>query len=502
MADRRGVGRMGVLAWLAVALPAFAYAGQVPGQEAAPGREPTLPAFAERAAEAVVISAHDATGVVEMRLANGVVVRARSATVDPDGAAFMLSAVFGGGPLAETAATRGFSDAAASAWASASLAARRGEGAVSSGEVRALLSRAGLTLRTRVLPGGMRVEIEGRSAGALDAAARLLGALLTRPVLDDRAIRAWAAERSVVHATAPADTSARLTLAFNGATRAPGRWWIAPPTRDAIERATEPGAVGDWLASGLGVWPLELTVVGAIDPMAAAHTLRAAAGAVSPRPAPSPESFAAQRRGRRPQGPVDVAVSASTGPTVVAIGFHGAEGSDLGDPSRLAEVRRLIVAKTVLTQRLRASLASWGTGGLSDGIVGRARLTSEVAYDPSGAGMSTGLVWAVAVAQRGAGAATASRLWGEVERLAARGPTREELDAAVSAIMASRGPDGERAWYWVRVLESAALRGLAYDTLTETEAGLRAMTPEDIAGVLRAWSAEPRRFTVVVEPER
>ncbi|MEO0482829.1 MAG: hypothetical protein AAF138_04335 [Planctomycetota bacterium] len=483
-------------------LLATASAAPALAQASPPPAGPVLPAFPERAGEALVISAHDATGVVEMRLSNGVVVRARWALGrDPErlGGGFRLSAVFGGGLLAETAESRGFSDAAALGWASASIGAGDLGAELTSGEVRGLLSASGLTLRVQNLPASIRLEIEGREGASLEAAARLMSALVTRPTLDDNALAAWAAERSALRRAAPADTSARLRMEFDAATLPEGRWWVGPPGMEAIERAT-PEAVRAWLDTGLAAWPLEWTVVGEIDAMRAAHLLRSAAGAVTPRAEPAPERFALRRRGVRPAGPVERLATAREGPAVVAIGFHGAEGGDLSDAARLGEVRRLILAKMILDERLRAAFASLAEASAAEGFAG-GRLAGDAAYDPQGGGMTTGLVWAVAVARPGGGRATADLMWAQVERLAREGPGAEELERAVERVLQARGPEGDSAWYWVRVLESSSLRGLSLDTLTQTERALSEATPAEIAQTLSAWSSPTRRFTVIVEPE-
>lgn len=436
------------------------------------------------------LSRHDATGVWSMGLSNGVTVRTRRAS----GGTLHFSALLAGGAALDAPGARALSEAVGAAWASGGLRATEDHPGLTPSEMQAWLARWDLEARSSSTPEGLRLEVTTKRPDRLPLAAQVLGALLTRPRLDAGAVVSWRAEQSAERAAAISDTRAALRVALDRATSPDGGAHFGPMDAGELAGVT-PESAQAWLDGAVGEWATDVVVVGYPDHRWAFDAARTALGGVvdgSARVPASPEVRRGWRSGTRPAGPVRVEVTARTGPALAAVGFHAPEGGDLRDASRLAEVRRMVLAKEVLSERLGAALEPGAPG---------VNLAGPAYFDPRGAGATTGLVWVITGGPAGSSETGAGVVWSEIERLASDGPTPEELERAVASALEIRGEDGESGWYWARVLEAAGLRGLSMDALARTEPDLRAITPEEVRAALAAWSSPTRRFTVLVEPE-
>jgi predicted Zn-dependent peptidase len=420
------------------------------------------------------------TGVCDAVLANGVVLH-HDRVAAPAGR-FRLVVIVAGGEIEEGAGQSGLTQLAVAAWA------QRAGRAASAGAESEAAAAYGLTIKAAALPDHLRLLIEGPAEG-LPAAARLARALLSRPVISAEAL---AAQRTEIEAALERIASSRwgaIGSAMIG-TVYPEDPRLHLPTRADLEKHTRAEAQA-WLERILARGSVEAAVVGDVPLEAALGPVATELAALPVRARISPQTFAPERTLIRPgepdgAGPAERVVRATTpdGRAVVVGVFYGA------DVSEVREFRALWVAARVLEERLVARITREGPP-LTD---------LEATCAPGGALPGFGMVFASASAAPANAGALAEAMRAEVARLRDEPPTEAEVARAAATMRRSVAELNADAGYWAEVLATSWYRGVDMDAMGRGEEDYASFTAKEVAGAIRRWNVEGKRFSVVVTP--
>lgn len=426
------------------------------------------------------ISNEPITGVWSGVLANGVLVHTRrTPTPDAGGttheAGLVVRLTLCDGLSRETAATAGRTRDAVGAWRYART------GTADAGQLRAWASGHGLKVRAFAGNTTVCVEITAPDAGAMEAALELGSAMLAEPRVDGRFADRFPARAGQAETPTGAGLRRLGELLFE-----PGDARARPaPRRDAIS----PDDADAWLAQ-LAAAPLEVAIVGDVDPERAIDAAARFLGVLPTRATPS----AVRERGWGAVPGVESIERVRVG--AAERGADGAEdrpGAVLGlvfaDAADLDRLRPMVIAARGVEKAFKDLLESAGHAGRAqawvwtgDGAPGRATLVVRYEGDADAHA-------ALELAERAVAMVASGQSDGAV--------IEREIERARRSVA--------RAWeepaFWAEKLGKLASHGLGIGSLSGMPAAYDAITPADVRDTLARAAREGLRKRVVVLPE-
>lgn len=397
----------------------------------------------------IVEVSHDAgTGVWTGTLGNGVVVRAKSM---PAADRATVRVGFSAGVIDEDGRTAGRTRDALAAWAYP----RVGEHGAAA--VRAWAAQRGLTFKAEIDQHRASLEVEGPRGSEADALA-LAGWLIGSAGVDG----------GYMDRVRPEDPEGTPVLDALGAMMlAPGdpRAGQAPPSEQV--RASDASA---WLA-GVCAAPIEVSVVGPVDPPAVLERAGATLGVLPMRH--TPDNAWRERWGALPTIETTVRVAGEGDGGAYALGVV------FGDANDLDVVRPVVIGTRAIDEYL-LELAEQGempSGAdafiwLGDGIPGRAAM---IAWIHAADGASPD----------GAGATLEQAIGAFLEDPSLKERTDAMIQQAIDRAVGSVDGAMERPGFWSRRLSSMSAFGLEIDALAGMSEAYRAITVEDVRAALK-----------------
>jgi predicted Zn-dependent peptidase len=483
--------------------------------------EPPMPAEPGAAEE---ITLDRASGVSSAWLSNGVlvhhkVVEARGQEAEGRARAraeVVVTICVAGGELLETAANRGVSRAAATAWQRAGTRSMSGE------EIEAYLNDNNVRLRGWAGADAMTLRISG-PPGAIEAGLKVARLLLTEPVVSERGLERWKKEEAE---GAGRQRRRGERVVYDAAVEmlfAPDEVRTRPVSAGQAARITaaEAQAWLDGMLTGDKPHPIEAAIVGDVEVRDAIVLAERYLGSLPRRERISAATFAASRA-VKPAGPgpvvgrrrMDVPGGAArereddkagekgvekapengekapegraerggANPFVVA-GFFGADIRDIDDH------RALSAASRVLSARLAAELP------VAENIGGDAGASSV----PASVYPGFGLVLAVTEVEPGREESAMKRIDGVLARLREGPLGAEEVTAAKEQLATAAARLLGEAPYWSWMLATSTYHGVPPGALARAVEGYQGLTPERVLEVVRRYDKEARRIRVIVE---
>jgi zinc protease len=419
---------------------------------------------------------HAASGVTSMWLDNGVRVHHRRMDQRKNEASIVIT--LAGGPIEETAANRGLTEAALLAWE------RPATSTLSSTQIQDLMTGAKVRVRSGMSGDTVMLTVSG-DPGELERGLQLAYLLLTDPVIEDAALAQWKdveAQRIDERKSQPMQVLAETSAAAiypRGETRPRSL------TADQVRAITRPAAQA-WLRRLITEAPIEVAVVGDVDREAATRLVTRYLGALPARPRIGDNTFAALRTIARPQGPLRAAesVDARTPQGAVLAGFFGADLRDLRD------TRLLYVAARILSTRMTKILREerqlvYGIGASSDPAVvypGFGLFTASAPTDPVKAP-----VLATAVEEMFAA-------------FAKDGPTPDELTVAKKQMANLLEEIMKTPDFWLGRLSTLDYRGLSLDDLLDAPAQYQRFSAQEVQEAFARYDRPEARLSFVVTP--
>jgi zinc protease len=418
---------------------------------------------------------HAASGVTSLWLDNGVRVHHRRMDQPRNEASIAIT--LAGGPIEETAANRGITEAALRAWE------RPATRTLSSTEIRDLMTGAKVRVSSGMSGDTVSLTVSGDPA-ELERGLQLAYLLLTEPLIEEAALQQWRdaeaqriAERKRHAMRVLVDTSA-------AAIYPPGETRPRTLTAEQIAAITRPAAQA-WLERLVASAPIEVAVVGDVGPEATALVARYL-GALAARPRIGDKTLSALRTIARPQGPfrVETSVDARTPQAAVLAGFFGADLRDLRDTRLLHLAARVLSTRMTKTIREEKQLV-YSIGASSE---------------PATVYPGFGLFAAVAPTDPGKAPALATAVEEMYAAFAKDGPTADELDVAKRQMTNLLDELLKTPQFWLAQLSTLDYRGRALDDVVDAARQYQAFTAEEVRETFARYHRPEARMRFVVTP--
>lgn len=419
------------------------------------------------------------SGVTSAWLANGVRVHHRE--MDRQAGRVVVTIALCGGKLLEDPTTRGLTEVAAGVlddWDSVAPEASR----------TARMEGRDLRIDAAAGQDAITIRLSG-SKGDLEAGLSVARAMLTAPTVGVQTVDN--ARDQVVRELRrrSADPRAAVSEAVNQAVVPAGDVRLQPPNERAL-RGITPEHVREWIARHAKEHgePIEAAFVGDISLAEALKLADASLGTLPVRARPGPETHAARRRIELPVGPVVREarvdeVMLGGGRAIVVRGFFGPDMAALGDQRGLRAVLR--VATNRLKDRLVPPRFNLGPDGPVSGLY-------MSAFDGLGMALVT------ATAGGGETDAVGAAIEEELGRLAADGPTAEELARAKDELARAADAAERDIRYWSAAAARCTSLGMDPDEIARAGEFYRSLTPGAARAVLAKYLVPGKRIGITV----
>ena len=447
-----------------------------PGKPVDVTRATTLLAAVPRGGVVAESLPHTASGVTSMWLDNGVRVHHRHMDQRKNEASIAIT--LAAGPIQETAADRGITEAALRAWD------RPATSRLSSTQIRDLMTGAKVRVRGGATGDTVTLTVSG-DAAELERGLQLAYLLLTDPLIEPPALEQWRdaeVQRINQRKSQPMQVLADTTAA---AIYPPGEVRAKALTVEQVRAITRPAAQA-WLRRLITEAPIEVAVVGDVDRDTATRLAAKYLGALPARPRISDKTLADLRAIRRSQGPISIAESIEvlTPQAGVLAGFFGANLRDVRD------TRLLNVASRVLTTRMTKSIREERQLVYSIGA------SSEPAVVYPG----FGLFVAMAPTDPSKAPALATAIEEMFADFAKDGPTPDELVVAKKQMANFLDETLKTPNFWLSRLSTLDYRALGLDDLLDAPAQYQRFTAQEIQEAFARYGRPDARFRFIITP--
>jgi len=447
-----------------------------PGKPVDVARATTLLAAVPRGGAVVESVPHAASGVTSMWLDNGVRVHHRYMDQRKNEASIAIT--LAGGPIQETAANRGITEAALQAWD------RPATSRLSSTQIRDLMTGAKVRVRGSASGDTVTLTVSG-DAAELERGLQLAYLLLTDPLIEQPALEQWRdaeVQRINQRKSQPLQVLIDTSVA---AIYPPGEVRAKSLTAEQVRAITRPAAQA-WLHRLITEAPIEVAVVGDVDRDTATRLAATYLGALPARPRIGAKTLADLRAIGHPQGPISVSESIEvlTPQAGVLVGFFGADLRDVHD------TRLLNVAARVLTTRMTKSIREERQLVYSIGA------SSEPAVVYPG----FGLFAAIAPTDPGKAPALAAAVEEMFADFAKGGPTPDELIVAKKQMANILDETLKIPTFWLNRLATLDYRALSLDDLLDAPAQYQRFTAQEIQEAFVRYGRPDARFRFIITP--
>lgn len=447
-----------------------------PGKPVDGTRATTLLAAPPRDGAVVESVPHAASGVTSLWLDNGLRVHHRHMDQRKNEASIAIT--LAGGPIQETAANRGITEAALRAWD------RPATSRLSSTQIRDLMTGAKVRVQGAATGDTVTLAVSG-DAAELERGLQLAYLLLTDPLIEQPALEQWRdaeAQRITQRKTQPmqvlVDTSAAAIYP---------RDEVRPKslTVEQVRAITRPDAQA-WLRRLITEAPIEVAVVGDVDRETATRLVARYLGALPARPRIGDKTLADLRAMGRPQGPISVgeSVQVLSPQAAVLAGFFGADLRDVRDTRLLSLAARVLTTRMTKTLREDKQLV-YSIGASSEPGVVYPGFGLFAAIAPTDAGKAPAL------------AAAVEEMYAE---FAKDGPTPDELAVAKKQTANFLDETLKTPNFWLSRLSTLDYRGLGLDDLLDAPAQYQRFTAQEVQDAVGRHNRPDARFRFVITP--
>jgi zinc protease len=447
-----------------------------PGRPPDVARATTLLAAVLRGAAVVESVAHPASGVTSLWLDNGVRMHHRSMDQRKNEASIAIT--LAGGPIQETEANRGMTEAALRAWE------RPATSRLSSTQIRDLMTGAKVRVRGAATGDTATLTVSG-DAAELERGLKLAYLLLTDPFIEQPALEQWR-EAEVQRINQRKSQPMRVLVDTSAAAiYPPGEARARPLTVEQVRAITRPAAQA-WLRRLITEAPIEVAVVGDVDRETATRLAATYLGALPVRARISDKTLADLRAIPRPQGPISVAesIEALTPQAAVLAGFFGA---DLG---AVRDTRLLNLAARVLSTRMTKTIRE------DRQLVYSIGASSEPAVVYPG----FGLFAAIAPTDPSKAPILAAAVEEMYANFAKDGPTPDELAVAKKQTANLLDETLKTPDFWLTRLSTLDYRALGLDDLLGAPAQYQLFTAREIQETFARYDRPDARLRFVITP--
>ncbi|MDP2701132.1 MAG: insulinase family protein, partial [Candidatus Rokubacteria bacterium] len=389
-----------------------------------------------------------------------------------------IAITLAGGPIQETAANRGITEAALRAWD------RPATSRLSSTQIRDLMTGAKVRVRGAATGDTVTLTVSG-DAAELERGLQLAYLVLTDPLIEQQALEQWRdaeVQRINQRKSQPMQV---LVDTIAAAIYPPGEVRARPLTVEQVRALTRPAAQA-WLRRLITEAPIEVAVVGDVDRDTATRLVAKYLGALPARPRISDKTLADLRAIPRPQGPISAAESIEvlTPQAAVLAGFFGADLRDVRD------TRLLNVASRVLTTRMTKTIRE------EKQLVYSIGASSEPAVVYPGFGFFA----AIAPTDPGKAPALATAVEEMYAHFAKDGPTPDEVAVAKKQMANLLDETLKTPNFWLNRLSTLDYRALGLDDLLDAPAQYQRFTAREIQDAFVRYDRPDARLRFIITP--
>ncbi len=430
--------------------------------------------------EVAEMSQDPATGVWSGWLSNGIRFHFRQmAAREPGGVEIGLT--IAGGEMLEDASTRGLTEVVSLSWNGLVTPSMTQEDAI------ALLSPSGARMQAWAQPDQMRVNVTTDSSW-FNGFMQRIHVMLTQSVATQRVVDQYIATRAERREVVGTDPSETFTKLLGDAQYVASEVRVRPPTEEAAAAIT-PEKLTAW-RERLMMCPMEIALVGDIEPGDAIEAVRFYLGSLPDRPRISPQTFAERRT------PVTNPLPHAGQKTLEMLGSTTSliiRGFYICPPTQRRDAMSLLAAASTINARMNANAPALGLPG--GGFV-------TTNFSPTYPDTSFLFYGLQAQSLNAEGVAHVGRTIEEqFAKFAAEGPTDDELAPALETLAndAETGMDMPTAW-WDHLC-TMTYRGLTVQDLSRQPEMYRSLTREEVREVFaKYFNRENNRLDVTVVP--
>jgi len=420
---------------------------------------------------------HAGSGVTSMWLDNGIRVHHRAMDQRKNEAS--ISITLAGGPIQETPANRGITEAALRAWE------RPASSKLNSTQIRDLMTGSKVRVRSGATGDSLSLSVSGDTAD-LERGLQLAYLLLTDPVIEQPALDQWkdAEQQRIVQrksrpmqimvdrsadAIYPRDESRPKSL-----------------TADQVRAITRPAAQA-WLRRLITEAPIEVAVVGDIDRETATRLVTKYVGSLPARARIDDKTLLNLRVIAKPQGMVNVAESVEvlTPQAAVLAGFFGTDLRNVRDTRLLNLAARILSTRMIKTIREERQLV----------------YSIDASSEPAVVYPGFGLFAAVAPTDPEKAPKLATALEEMYAEFHKDGPTAEELTVAKKQTENLLDEILKTPNFWLGRLSTLDYRGLTIDDVLEAQAAYQRFTAQEVQDAFARYDRPEARLRFIITPK-
>jgi zinc protease len=383
------------------------------------------------------------------------------------------------GEIQETAENRGIAQAASLAWGRA-----RATGALSSTDIRDLMTGKKVSAGGSAGPDTMTLQIAGRPA-ELETGLQLAYLLLTDPRVEPAALDQWKSQQKQAAELRKKDPSGVFGELVTDTLYPKGEVRVRSLEPEHVERIT-PEAATAWLKHAAAAAPIEVAIVGDMPREEALELVRIYLGALPSREPISPAALSDLRRLERPTGPLSAeqTLRTQTDKALVMCGFYGTDYRNIRD------VRLLNMAGRILTTRAIEDIREKKQLAYSPGV------SSHPGVVFPGFGLfATGSTTAPDKAT-----ALAAAIREMYDAFARDGPTEEEMQTARRQMANTLDEQMREPGFWLGAIANLSYRGTRLEDIAGAPEAYQALTAEGVKDAFNRYDKPANRFTISVFP--
>jgi len=434
---------------------------------------PTLP----KGGTVVETVTHPASGVTSMWLDNGV--RLHHRAMDQRKNEATISITLAGGPIQETAANRGISEAALRAWE------RPASSKLNSTQIRDLMTGSKVRVRSAATGDSLSLTISGDPV-ELERGMQLAYLLLTDPVIEQPALDQWKdaeLQRLIQRKTRPMQV---LVDRSADAIYPAGEWRPKTLTAGQVRALTRPAAQA-WLKRLITEAPIEVAVVGDVDRETATRLVAKYVGSLPARPRIDDKTLANLRTIAKPQGPINLAESVEvlTPQAAVLAGFFGTDLRNVRDTRLLNLAARVLSTRMTRIIREERQLV-YSIDASSEPAVVYPGFGLFAAFAPTDPDKAPKLVAAL------------EDMYAEFSK---DGPSAEELTVAKKQTDNLLDEILKTPNFWLSRLSALDYRGLTLDDVLEAQAQYQRFTAQEVQDAFVRYDTPGARLRFVITPK-
>ena len=419
---------------------------------------------------------HAASAVTSGWLDNGVRVHYRLMEQRKNEASITIT--LAGGQIQETATNRGISQAATLAWHQPAT------GKLSSIQIRDLITGKKVRVSGRANADTLTLAVSGNPAD-LEVGLQLAYLLLTDPVIESAAFIQWKETETQKIAARKVRSAGILSEATAAAFYPSDEPRTKPLEASQIHRISLDAAQA-WLRKLVAEAPIEVAVVGDVDPSTARGLVERYLGSLPPRSRISHQTFAGLRKITRSAGPIHIErkINVKTPQAFVMEGFFGTDIQNVRDS------RILAIAARVLSTRMNTVIRE------EKQLVYSIGASSQPASDYPGFGLFVARA-PTDPAKTGALATALSEMY---TAFTGKGPTKDEMAVAKRQIANLLDQTMKEPEFWVSRLATLDYHGLSLNDVANAPADYQRYTAEEIRDTFARYNTPAARFRFVIAP--